>query len=182
MLLKKNITTTLLLWFMRYLFPIKKKKRKEKEHKRYVITINYEQQYRRYRFFFNAFPRERQPQEIVRQGQTLHRFETLWNFPNDKHQLSAKESAIFSSLRRENLTRFSIRNIYIYYHDNLDVAMSINDHSLVERIIEATRSIRHLDEPLLWSVVRGRISRDGNDSWGRERGDEPRGSFHPIAV
>lgn len=92
----------------------KKKKRKEKEHKRYVITINYEQQYRRYRFFFNAFPRERQPQEIVRQGQTLHRFETLWNFPNDKHQLSAKESAIFSSLRRENLTRFSIRNIYIY--------------------------------------------------------------------
>lgn len=59
--------------------------------------------------------------------------------------------------------------------------MSINDHSL-ERIIEATRSIRHLDEPLLWSVVRGRISRDGNDSWGKERGDEPRGSFHPIAV
>lgn len=143
---------------MRHLFPIKKK-----EYKRYVITILYEQ-YRRYRFFFNAFPRERQPQEIVRQGQTLHRFETLWNFPNDKHQLS-KRVCNFFSLGGENLARFSL---YIYI-----LSWQFRCRNVDKRPFSGVRwntlSKRHglfvTSMNLLWFVVRGRISRDGNDSW-----------------
>lgn len=92
-----------------------------------------------------------------------------------------KESAIFSLLE-ERIWPDSLY-IYIYYHDNLDVAMSINDHSLVFGGTHY-RSDTVYSSPRWTSCGSSFVAEFHamETIVGRGEVEEPRGSFHPIAV